>query len=308
MADILLLGATGMVGSQIADALLERGASLRAVIREGGYEGEKAEAVQGMRDRGMETVEADIFDADSLAPAVEGIGTVVSALQGLEDVIVTAQSHVLKAAHGAGVRRMIPSDFSVDLYRFGWGLNRNLDLRREFGRRLDASDVQRVSVLNGCFSDMFLFGFPILDAEAGTFDLWGDGETKMDFTSVADTARFTAAVAMDGDAMETRRVAGDELTGRELHEVLQAWVGKPLALREKGDADALAAHIAELKVAQPGEKGSGFPPWQAFQYHHNMITGDGKLDPLDNHRYPDAKPEGLLAFLKGHDVPQQQAA
>jgi hypothetical protein len=29
-----------------------------------------------------------------------------------------------------------------------------------------------------------------------------------------------------------------------------------------------------------------FSPWQGMQYLENMISGKGKLEPLDNDRYP----------------------
>jgi len=64
-------------------------------------------------------------------------GIAVSALAGLRDVIVEAQTVLLDAAIKAGVPRFIPSDDSIDFTKFPAGENRNLDLRREFHQRLD---------------------------------------------------------------------------------------------------------------------------------------------------------------------------
>jgi hypothetical protein len=43
-----------------------------------------------------------------------GAGCVVSALAGLRPVIVDTQSRLLEAAVAAGVKRLIPSDSSID--------------------------------------------------------------------------------------------------------------------------------------------------------------------------------------------------
>ncbi|WP_375410812.1 hypothetical protein [uncultured Methylobacterium sp.] len=46
----------------------------------------------------------------------------------------------------------------------------------------------------------------------------------------------------------------------------------------------------------PG-KGQVFPPWQGMQYMRDMFSGDGKLAPLDNGRYPDLRWTSIRAVL-----------
>lgn len=69
---------------------------------------------------------------EELTTALIGVSVVVSALQGLRDVIIDTQSNVLQAAVDAGVPRFIPSDYSVDYTALTEGENRNFDLRRVF--------------------------------------------------------------------------------------------------------------------------------------------------------------------------------
>jgi hypothetical protein len=78
---------------------------------------------------------------------------VVSALQGLRDVIVETQTVLLDAAIRADVPRFIPSDYSIDFTRFPPRENRNLDLRRDFHKRLDETPVSATTIFNGAFAE-----------------------------------------------------------------------------------------------------------------------------------------------------------
>jgi uncharacterized protein YbjT (DUF2867 family) len=73
MADtgkILITGATGDVGSAVLDILSSTDANLRALV----HDEPKA---QSLRDRGVEAILGDFLDPESLAPALEGVGTVL---------------------------------------------------------------------------------------------------------------------------------------------------------------------------------------------------------------------------------------
>ena len=54
--------------------------------------------------------------------------------------------------------------------------------------------------------------------------------------------------------------------------------------------------IAKRVAPQPGEP---FPPWQGMQYLRDMFSGRGKLDPLDNGRYPDLRWTSVREYLAG---------
>ena len=59
-------------------------------------------------------VAADVRDVTAVATACADAGCVISALNGLGDVILDRQSVLIDAAVRAGVPRFIPSDFSAD--------------------------------------------------------------------------------------------------------------------------------------------------------------------------------------------------
>ena len=195
-----------------------------------------------------------------LARACAGASCVVSALQGLRDVIVDGQSVLLDAAIAAGVARFIPSDFSIDFTRLPAGENRNLDLRREFHGRLDQAPIAATSILNGAFAELLTSRMPLLDLEAKRVSFWGDADQRMDFTTMDNTAAFTAAAALDPSAPKVLRIAGDEKSARELASVAGELKHATFELVCLGSLDDLAArHPAQSALRIPGGREGALP-------------------------------------------------
>ncbi|GAA4495527.1 hypothetical protein GCM10023172_07390 [Hymenobacter ginsengisoli] len=282
---IALAGATGDLGHRIGLALLDRGARLRALVRPASAA--KPE-ITALRERGAAIVEVDFNNAAALARAFAGADCVVSALSGLRDVIVDAQTQLLNAAVAAGVPRFIPSDYSIDYTKLPEGSNRNLDLRREFGRRLDQASIQATSVLNGMFTDLLTGQAPVILFKIKRVLYWGSADQPLDFTTIADTAAFTAAAALDPTTPRYLRVAGEVATVRDLQAAAAATTGQRFGRLRAGGLWLLKlmSRIARRLAPAPKEV---FPPWQGMQYLHNMFTGLPKFSSLDNDRYPDLK-------------------
>jgi nucleoside-diphosphate-sugar epimerase len=293
---VLVAGVTGMLGHQIAEAMLERGdANVRALIRPGGYGGEKGRKLEELRSRGLRAVEGDLLAPESLPAACAGVDTVISAVQGGEDVIVCGQTNLIEAADRAGVPRMIPSDFSVDLYKLDDEDHVWLGLRKRADKAFHGKTIQPTPVLQGAFMEVAvnpLLG--LVNWEQGTFTYWGDGEQPCDFTAIPDTARYTAAAALD-DELRGRalRVAGDVLTMRQLHERFQEFAGRELKARHAGTVEDLRRLIDQTKRKDPANQ----PAYAFPQYVWAQVSGKGKLDPLDNGRYPDIRPMTMREFL-----------
>ena len=107
---VLITGATGKVGHAIASALLDRGDSVRAMVRD------PAKAASVL-PAGIEPVRGDATDIDSLAAAVEGCELVFNAMglpeQWVRDdtvfdrVNAVGSGQLASAAKRAGVRRFV---------------------------------------------------------------------------------------------------------------------------------------------------------------------------------------------------------
>jgi hypothetical protein len=210
---------------------------------------------------------------------------VVSALQGLRGVIVETQTLLLGAAIKAGVPRFIPSDYSIDFTKFPPGENRNLDLRRDFHQRLDKASISATTIFNGAFADMLTGQMPLILFKLRRVLYWGNADQRMDFTTIDDTAAFTASAALDPSTPRILRIAGDQLSARELTAVVSEVTGRRFRLFRAGGLGMLGMLIKVARMVAPAEKDI-FPAWQGMQYMRNMFDGRAKLEPLDNDRYP----------------------
>lgn len=278
---IVVAGATGNLGGRIVRALLERGASVRALVRHGAAR-DKLERLQKL---GVAIAGVDWSSASEVTAACSGASCVVSALQGLRDVIVETQTGLLDAAIKAEVPRFIPSDYSIDFTKFPPGENRNLDLRRDFHKRLDKISISATTIYNGAFADMLTGQMPLILFRLQRVLYWGNADQRMDFTTIDDTAAFTASAALDRSTPRFLRIAGDQLSARELTAVASEVTGKRFRLFRAGGLGMLDTLIKVARTVAPGEK-ELYPAWQGMQYMRNMFDGRAKLEPLDNDRYP----------------------
>lgn len=278
---IIIAGATGNLGGRIVKELASMNASVRVLVRPG-----LSDAKRDQLDHlGVEIVKVDLNRHDELTDACRGGAVVVSALAGLRDVIVEAQTKLLKGAVAAGVPRFIPSDFAIDFTKVTQGANRNLNVREEFRRVIDRVDIRVTSVLNGAFMDMLTGQAPFILFKLHRILCWGSPDQLMDWTTIADTARYTAFAACDPTTPRYLKIAGDQLSARSLAQLMTELTGKTHRVLRPGGLDMFGAVIKLVKALTP-DSHELYPAWQGMQYMHSMYSGLAKFDGLDNGRYP----------------------
>ncbi|MDR3680176.1 MAG: NmrA family NAD(P)-binding protein [Flavipsychrobacter sp.] len=280
---ILVAGATGHLGGLIVHALLERGAVVRAIVREGS----DYEKVQQLEHLGVQVITANLMHVGQVTKACEGVACVVSALQGLHDVILDIQSVLLDAAVAAGVSHFIPSDYASDFTKLPFGENRNFDLRREFHIRLDAAPIAATSILNGAFAELLSYNMPFFNTKDKTVGYLNDANWRVDFTTMANTAAFTAAAAMDASAPRVLRIAGFQISANEMASLAGDVLHEQFQLVRMGTTTELAAQNVRDRAAHPEGEAEVYSGWQRTQYLHSMFSV--QLQPLDNDRYPGIK-------------------
>ena len=278
---IALAGAGGDLGGRIAKALVALGADVRALVRPGLKEAERGR----MEAFGMTPVAADPTDVDEMAHALGGAACVVSALNGVREVMIGRQGVLLDAAVKAGVPRFIPSDYAADFTKTPPGRNRNFDLRREFMARVDAAPITATSILNGAFLDMLGAEMPIIQPRIHRVLYWHDADQLLDFTTKDDVAAFTAAVALDDTTPRILRIAGDTVSAREIAATMSSVTAERYWTLWAGSLGSLGAMIRIAKLVAP-QPGSAFPAWQGMQYMRDQFSGTVRLTDLDNGRYP----------------------
>ncbi len=283
-ARIILAGATGDLGGRIAQILIQKSATVRALVRPAS----NRDQIDVLRKLGVEIVEIDFDSLPQLTRACQGGTCVVSALSGLREVIVDTQTLLLNAAVEAGVPRFIPSDYCIDYTKTAPGLNRNLDFRREFRLILDQAPIQATSILNGMFADLLTGQAPVVLYPLKRIVYWGDTDQPLDFTTIANTAEYTAAAALDPTTPRDLHIAGDVLSPRSLREVASKATGDAYKFLRVGSLGTLNVMIKVMKTLMPA-KDEVFPPWQGMQYLRDMLSGKAKLASLDNGRYPDIR-------------------
>ncbi|SDL27107.1 Nucleoside-diphosphate-sugar epimerase [Arthrobacter sp. ov407] len=292
---VLLAGASGDLGGRILRNLVALGATVRVLTRQ---ETGTARIAQ-LRAQGVEVIQSDYDDPDSLRRACTDVDCVVSAVNGLDGAMLGAQSRLLEAAVAAGVPRFIPSDFSIDYRGIRPRSNRNLQLRRDFAQRLDATEVRATSILSGAFTDMLSGQAPMILFSRHRVLFWSDPDQVLDFTTKDDTATYTAAAALDERAPRVLQVAGDQVTARTLASTMTDLTGTQFRLLYAGSVGSLTAMSRAVRVLMPATD-EPFPPWQGMQYFASMFSGDANLRYIDNDRYGSRKWTTVRDVLEQH--------
>lgn len=281
---IVVAGGTGNLGQKICTHLQDKGADVHVLGR------------KKPRDFPFQMHVIDYNDFDAVSKVCRDATCIVSALSGVRDVIVDAQSKLLQAALKAGVPRFIPSDYCIDYRKLEHGNNRNLDIRREFSTIIDSSGIKATSILNGMFTDLLKDQAPVILRKQKRIFFWGDADQKMDFTTMADTAVYTAEAALDDSAPRWLCIAGDEASMRDIRSVAETVFKKQFKFLRPGGLRAFQLMIKVTKTFAPG-RNETFPAWQGMQYLHDMLSGVAKHQHLDNSRYPEINWTSIKAVL-----------
>lgn len=230
---ILVVGATGMLGGLIARRLLESGAQVRILVRQGSDSSDLERA-------GAEPVTGDLRQPDTLAAACRGVRTLIttanSARRGPPDTVeavdLSGNRSLVEAAQQAGVEHFI--------FMSG-GPATSLDSTIPFVRA-KAETEARVRESGMTFTILraqpyfeiwvgMVVTAPALRGDAVTYI--GSGERKHSMISVADVAEFAVA-AVDHPAARNQLLlmAGPEpISWRDAVAAFERALGRPIEQR-----------------------------------------------------------------------------
>jgi hypothetical protein len=108
-----------------------------------------------------------------------------------------------------------------------------------------------------------------------------DGETLFDVTTVANTARYTAAAALDSQLASGKlSIDGDQVNTKQAIAAAEVAFGQHFEARQLGTVAELERWIADTKAPNP----DFWAPIVA-QYQWAMVSGKAKLTELNNERF-----------------------
>ena len=223
---ILIVGASGRLGSVAAELLLAQGKSIRALTR-------TPLKLAHLKQQGAEVVRGDLRDPVSLLSACQGAEQVVAAAHALDGkgdnnphtVDAAGNRHLIDAAKAAGVQHFIfisilgvSSDAPLEFFRIKY--------RTE--EYLRASGLSFTILRPSAYMQLWaqLIGQPIV--AQGKTTIIGRGNNPINFVAVEDVARFVSIALDDPRARNTViEVAGPEnLTMNQLAEIFERASGR----------------------------------------------------------------------------------
>lgn len=223
----LVVGATGLVGGQVARGLLERGRDVRCLVREPAG---RADA-SALHDIGAEIVAGDLTEPGSLAAACRDVEVVVCSVtsmpdpgeRGLQEVDREGVLCLVEAAEATGVERFVYVSFSGNMEH----PSPLRDAKRAAERRLAESPMRAVVLRPSFFMEVWLGPHLGFDPATNRMRIYGSGEAPVSYVSAGDVAAFAVATAVEaGDGDETLELGGPEaLSQRDVVGLLAAALG-----------------------------------------------------------------------------------
>jgi uncharacterized protein YbjT (DUF2867 family) len=291
MTTALVAGATGMLGSRIAHFLVAQPDVTVRLLARTGWDSDpaKRERIEPLLQAGAAVAVGAVSEPASLGEATKGVDVVISALQGQRDIIVVGQIALAAAAVRSGVRRFIPSDFAIDLFKAPAGAPQ-FEARKDADREIEAMDLQVVHVLSGAFMDgMFGPDSPgPVDLDEGTVTYWGTGYEPFDLITVDGTARFTARLAVDPDVQPgVHTISAGPTTYKNITRTIERATGKTLTPKILGGEQQLRDVIAAKA-----------DPWDAvYEWYALGMLKAPTFASTENSRYEDAQPTLVEDYL-----------
>jgi NADH dehydrogenase len=188
---ILVVGSTGILGSEICRRLREAGQPVRGLVRATSGE----EKVARLKAMGVETVLGDLRDPASLQAACQGVDTVITSatttisMQPGDSIPVTDQQgqlDLVKAATNAGVRRFVFISIPLDIEPCPL-----TTAKRTVENAVMSSGMEYTILRPGIFMEIWLspaLGFDYSNAKA---TIYGEGHARNSYISLGDVAQYT---------------------------------------------------------------------------------------------------------------------
>ncbi|WP_266181393.1 SDR family oxidoreductase [Dyella humicola] len=214
-ATILVIGATGTTGKELVRLLIKNGHKTRATVRPTSNKSE-------LQALGVELVQADMNDVDSLEKAMIGIQKVYFATPLVPD-IVELSSSIIRAAKAAGVKHLVKLS--------GGGAEIDLDTLAKWHRAIE-NEMEQSGIAytflraNAFMQNLSKFSSHTIRAHGAFYATHGEGKSA--YVDARDIAQVAYRVLTEeGHENKAYYLSGPAaLSGADIAKILSSVTGK----------------------------------------------------------------------------------
>jgi uncharacterized protein YbjT (DUF2867 family) len=226
---ILVVGSTGMLGSEIVRQLREQNQSVRTLVRKTS----NPDKVANLKSLGATIVEGDLTDRASLVAACRGVDTVITTAtttasqmpgDSIPKVDQLGQLHLVEAAMETGVHRYIYMSYSGNI---------NVDCplttaKRTVEYRVKGSGMTYTILRPSYFMEVWLSPALDFDYPNSQARIYGSGQNPISWISYVDVARFTVMAVHQPAARNAILELGgpDKLSPNDVVKIFKQGSGK----------------------------------------------------------------------------------
>lgn len=220
---VLVVGATGLLGSRVCKELAAQGKPVAGMVRSAGDDAKLA----ALKDAGVELIEGDLKDPTTLQRACQGRTAIIStasaslsrqAGDNIQSVDLDGQKSLIDAAKAAGVGKFVYISFSGNMTTDG----PVTAAKREVEQHLQGSGLDYTILRCGFLMEVMvapLVGFDYTNAKAVVY---GSGENPLSLLSMDDVARM-CALCLDAPAASNAVIEFGGAEAVTLHDVVRAF-------------------------------------------------------------------------------------
>ena len=220
---VLVVGATGLLGSRVCKELAAQGKPVAGMVRSAGDDAK----VGALRQAGVELIEGDLKDPTTLQRACQGRSAVIStasaslsrqAGDSIQSVDLDGQKRLIDAAKAAGVGKFVYISFSGNMTTDG----PVTAAKREVEQYLQSSGLDYTILRCGFLMEVMvapIVGFDYANAKAVVY---GSGENPLSLVSMDDVARM-CALCLDAPEASNAVIEFGGPQPVTLHELVRAF-------------------------------------------------------------------------------------
>jgi uncharacterized protein YbjT (DUF2867 family) len=242
---ILVVGATGMLGSQVCRRLADRVVPFRALVRPSSDPAK----VHALREMGAEIVTGDLRDPDGLEPAIAGAHQLICTVSSMPFSYVPGENDIATTDHD-GLKALIDAASAAGVDRFTYtSFSGGIDLDFPLARAKRATEAALITsgmdwtiLRPSFFMDVWLTPAVGFDPANGTATIYGTGAEPISWIAIKDVAELAVRTTLDPEGAHCILELGgpDALTPLQVVRLYEARTGRTFSVTHIPD-EALAA-------------------------------------------------------------------